>query len=268
MFYKIIQKIKFNYKVSFGFGLNFFYKTKFFLSLFLISISKKIAPKINYSIKLILKNDKNIFSFYLSDISDLGAFTEIFINKEYEINLCKDPKVIFDLGSNSGLSVIYFKIKYPNSKIFAFEPNPFAFEKLKKNTSQFNDVFCYNLAISNINGLEKFYVCDVDSLSSSFFKRKSKGHYLDVKTRSVKNLIEEFSLDRIDLMKFDVEGAEFKIFNNDFPFDLFDSMIGEIHLDLTDINIDKQEFLNKFRRFYDVNVFNISSKRFILKTKK
>jgi FkbM family methyltransferase len=204
----------------------------------------------------------------LSDISDLGAFTEIFINKEYEVNLSKDPGIIFDLGSNSGLSVIYFKLKYPNSKIFAFEPNPFAFEKLKKNTAQFSDVFYYNVAISDLDGSDKFYVCDVDSLSSSFVKRKTKGHYLEVKTRSIGSLIKELGLDRIDLMKFDVEGAEFKIFNNDFPFDLFDSMIGEVHLDLIDFNIDKQEFLSKFKQFYNVNIFDISNKRFVLKIEK
>jgi hypothetical protein len=69
-------------------------------------------------------------------------------------------------------------------------------------------------------------------------------------------------------MKFDVEGAEFKIFNNDFPFDLFDSMIGEVHLDLIDFNIDKQEFLSKFKQFYNVNIFDISNKRFVLKIEK
>jgi FkbM family methyltransferase len=39
---------------------------------------------------------------------------------------------IIDAGANIGLSIIYFKKKYPNSKIVAFEPDKLIFNILKK----------------------------------------------------------------------------------------------------------------------------------------
>ena len=51
------------------------------------------------------------------------------------------------------------------------------FKKLNKNIAQFKDVFCFDYAISNIDGIEKFYVCEKNPLSSSFIKRSFDGNF-------------------------------------------------------------------------------------------
>ncbi len=202
-------------------------------------------------------------------MSDLGAFVEIFVNEEYKNDLTINPKVIFDLGSNSGISALYFKLSYPEAKIFCFEPNSLVFNRLLKNTKQYSDdIICQNVAVADFDGLKKFYICKKNSLSSSFSKRESEGEYSEVMVKSIPSLLKELKIDKVDLMKFDIEGAEFKMFKNDFPFFAFNSMIGEIHLDLSESIIEKEDFLNKFRKIYSfVDVLNISEKRFILKVK-
>ena len=49
----------------------------------------------------------------------------------YRFVTTKEAPVILDCGANIGLSVIYFKQLYPNSKITAFEPDPDVFKVLK-----------------------------------------------------------------------------------------------------------------------------------------
>ena len=60
---------------------------------------------------------------------------EIFNKEIYNVTI--NPGVtsptIFDLGAHIGLSVLYFKIKYPNSRIVAFEPNSNIFPILQEN---------------------------------------------------------------------------------------------------------------------------------------
>jgi FkbM family methyltransferase len=253
--------------MSFNFGANLFYKVVFFFLLLLISLRGKLFYNFRVSIKILLKYKKNIFPIYFNDAADVFAFHEIFVKEEYDVDFGKEQKIIFDLGSNSGLSVIFFKLKYPNAIIFAFEPNPVVFKKLKKNTKNFSNIKCFNFAISYKDGFDKFYVCDRDNLSSSFIKRSSPGGYIEVETRSVPSIIKEFNINSIDLIKFDVEGAEFKIFSNNFPFDIVQSMVGEVHLDLVD-QIDKEKFISFFNMFNKKNIINISEKRFILQVTK
>lgn len=261
---KILNKFKNNFFVSFKFGFDSYNKLKFFIFLFLIPIFKKGLLKINFSVKLVLKYDNKKFIMYLADISDFAAFLEIFVKEEYKINLKVEPKVIFDFGSNSGLSVIYFKLKYPSSKIYSFEPNPIVFKQLEKNVSQFQDVYCFNYAISSSDTNREFYLSRDSSLSSSFINRNLNSKILKVQTKNTLTIINELKIEMIDLLKFDVEGWEFDIFTNSFPFYKMNNAIGEVHMDLNKTNFDKDSFLNFFSSYkLDTNV--ISCNRFILK---
>jgi hypothetical protein len=115
--------------------------------------------RINFKpVKLKLRKFGRSFYFYATDGSDLSILQEIFINGEYEIKVVNEPKIIFDLGSNVGLSVLFFKLKYPAAKIYAFEPDPETFKKMVKNTDQFSDIYCYNFAVSEKDGQQKFFI--------------------------------------------------------------------------------------------------------------
>jgi FkbM family methyltransferase len=53
----------------------------------------------------------------------------------------KDGDVVFDVGANIGIFGIRVCQKYPNIKVFAFEPIPFTFAALKANSEQFTPRF-------------------------------------------------------------------------------------------------------------------------------
>lgn len=268
---KIIKKIINKFKLASKFsklGTNFKGKIILFFYTFWLPIKKKFGAvdKIKKEIKI--KKFNKIFTLYLTDSSDLAVLNEIFVNDEYGISIKGEPEVIFDLGSNIGLSAIYFKLKYPQAKIYAFEPDPNTYKKLIKNTKQFKDIFCYNIAVSDKNGKTEFYSCSGQSMSSSLVNRDNieSCSKIYVETRDLDTLINEFKIKEIDLLKFDIEGAEFNVFNNFQNLNIIKNMIGELHLDL--MNQGKEDFFRIFKDF-KVNIKNSSKSglRYILEIK-
>src|SRR3989344_6241937 len=67
---------------------------------------------------------ESIFGFKINVLdywAFLGMFEEIFIQKQYYFDSRNRRPLIVDCGSNIGLSVVFFKILYPEAKIIAFE---------------------------------------------------------------------------------------------------------------------------------------------------
>lgn len=48
----------------------------------------------------------------------------------------REPRTIVDLGSNIGLSILYFRLRFPRARIIGVEPNPLAFELLRRNVGR------------------------------------------------------------------------------------------------------------------------------------
>lgn len=135
-------------------------------------------------------------------------------------NLCRYSNTIFDIGANSGFFSISAKAYNPKSSVYAFEPQPNVFEILRKN-NEINkfDIICSNLALSDNEGIFPFYNygentftknnTTAGSLNSNW--RIKKQHSIDVKVVTLNSFIEENSIDKIDLMKIDVETLEYEV---------------------------------------------------------
>jgi len=142
----------------------------------------------------------------------ISLFEDMFLNNEYYVRLSKDPSII-DLGSEVGLSVTYFKSVYPGARIMAFEPDPASYKLLKKNITN-NDmkrVTAHNIALANKVGSMPFYIdSSVDgSLTMSLYaKRQQKKIVVKV------NRLSHYIKQRIDLLKMDIEGAEFDVLSD------------------------------------------------------
>ncbi len=135
-------------------------------------------------------------------------FNEIFIKGAYYFKTEKTNPFIIDCGSNIGLSVLYFKIIYPNADIIAFEPDEEAFLCLKSN-SELNK-------LKSVEILKKA-VCDTDGEIALFYDKEQPGalNMSTVQQRLPKDkkIVEAVRLSKfinreIDFLKMDVEGAE------------------------------------------------------------
>lgn len=247
IFFMTIQNKTKRFFTVFSLGDNFTEGLKLVFFVFCIKIFKVLGVRIKLNFKFTLKKFKQTFTCSLSDYSDWVMFREIFLEDEYDIAPQMSPKVIFDLGSNIGLSVIYFKLKFPEAKIYAFEPAPDVFLALEENVKQFDDVTTLNLAVSNIDGEIIFFVDPNSKMSSSLNRRSKKQIEITVPTTTLDSIMNTFAVEEVDLLKFDIEGAEYLALSGFKHKEKVLSYIGEVHFDLMDVT--KEDFLPIFEGF-------------------
>ena len=79
--------------------------------------------------------------------SDFRTFLKIFRDREYELELGKEPQTILDAGANVGFASVYFAIKYPRAKIIAIEPESANFAQLKRNVAPYPNIIPVQAAL-------------------------------------------------------------------------------------------------------------------------
>lgn len=135
------------------------------------------------------------------------------MNADYYFVPDNSRPTILDCGSNIGMSVLFFKRLYPQSKIIAFEPDPKTFETLQSNIRDngLSDVDCHQMALGDFDGNVDFYQAEDENCSnllmSTLHERMPIGKKITVPARKLSSFIEG----DVDLLKLDVEGAEVKV---------------------------------------------------------
>ncbi len=146
---------------------------------------------------------------------------EIWNQEIYSFDTNRNCPNIIDIGSHIGISILYFKDIYPNSKILGFEPNPISFEILKENifNNGLDDVSIINKAVSSNNSSKDLYIDNSNNnweSNSSLLKNSWNGLENTKKIRAQCTRLDKYtkSLDVIDMLKIDTEGNEFDILNS------------------------------------------------------
>jgi FkbM family methyltransferase len=188
-------------------GSKIYFKFKFFLFIKLFSKKERIIKITNrkkFKEPLFLRN--NITDFYI--------FEEIYIDEPFK-SLDFTPKIIIDLGANIGLSTIYFKNRFPKSKVFSVEPEEKNFVMLLKNTSNYNNIFIFKKGIWSKKANLK--IINKNSNSSAFIvKETSKKKTLE--GISLNDLCHKYKISKIDLLKIDIEGTEKEILSKNYEW--------------------------------------------------
>jgi FkbM family methyltransferase len=189
----------------------------------------------------------------------LYLFREIFLLQEYRLKLPKENPLIIDCGANIGMTVLYFKFRYPDSRIMAFEPNPKVFEILSRNINENNlqSVEAFNVALSEEDGMVNFFQETRDgSMKSSLLRERGGENMISVRASKLSEYVRDINC---DLIKIDVEGAEVMILQNLIDEDLLDHSqryIIEYHHLVRDHKCDLSGFI---RPFEDKFIYNISA---------
>jgi FkbM family methyltransferase len=137
----------------------------------------------------------------------LHSLKEIFVEEVYLTRFDTDTPKILDCGANIGLSVLYFKSKYPGANIIAFEPDPTNFTLLKKNIegNNLHNVELRNEAVWKDNTTIEF-VSD-GTLGSKIGSTSSGSNVIRMNATRLRDYLDE----KIDFLKLDIEGAEYEV---------------------------------------------------------
>jgi FkbM family methyltransferase len=146
--------------------------------------------------------------------SDISVFKEIFIDLEYGWVFNKSPSVVVDVGGYIGLSAAFFAHTYPEAMIIVVEPDARNYELLMLNTTRFPNVHAVRAAVWNESGTISLTDPGFGAwgLQVSESYAPVAGGDL-VRAVTIDEIKQEFSLDRIHLLKVDVEGSEKEIFS-------------------------------------------------------
>lgn len=185
-------------------------------------------------------------------------FDEIFFRNEYIFDTENKKPIIFDCGANVGFATIYFKWLYPESEIYAFEPDKRTFEVLKKNILQnkLDKVYLFNVAISNRDGKIDFFI-DLKNPGSVVMSTKRERTLKDkitVDCISLSSLIKNKNIPKIDLVKMDIEGSEKEVIedlNNTNQLAKVMKLVIEYHHKI----IGYKSNLSEFLKFFEKNGF-------------
>lgn len=152
---------------------------------------------------------------YLDNDAFRYALREVFFDFDYGFEAETDSPTILDCGANIGLATLFFKRLYPNARITSFEADPTTATVLKKNVEQnrLQDVAVHHLMLSASDG-EHFFYIDASAPGSLKMSatpgRVSNHREIMVKTGRLSDYVKG----SVDLLKLDVEGAEFAFLND------------------------------------------------------
>ncbi|MBC7629032.1 FkbM family methyltransferase [Ferruginibacter sp.] len=173
---------------------------------------------IDYVDKKILYNSAlDITSFLGKKIKRINSYSfvhsveGIFLEELYKFDSDLLSPHIIDCGANIGLSAIYFKKLYPNSKLIAFEPDKKVFEACQYNLNQFgfSDVKLINAGVWNYDGSLNFL--PDNSLGGRIVEDDQSGkNYYSIKVVDFKKYLNV----EVDFLKIDIEGAELDVLKN------------------------------------------------------
>lgn len=139
--------------------------------------------------------------------------SDIFTHEEYRFDSRAAAPRIVDCGAHIGLSVLYFKRRFPSARITAFEPNPLTFQLLTRNVRNngFHDVQLVNAAVSDRAGSLDFYV-PRDPTNWHWGDSAVKNLWYDEQTWLTTTVpsvaLRAYLTEPVDCLKLDVEGLE------------------------------------------------------------
>lgn len=134
--------------------------------------------------------------------------------------------ICFDFGANIGDASLVLWLR-GCTKIYAFEPHPWAFKSLYSTTKHLSSITVINCAISPADGVSKLYLNSnlssqslnsdyvAYSQSSSILASKtniSRDLYVEVPSSSVVSILQSYGIP--NLVKCDIEGCEYLIYKD------------------------------------------------------
>lgn len=202
--------------------------------------------------------------------SDAGLIYNILCKRgrkgEYWLPDAVAPRVIFDIGANIGIASIYLATRFPQAKIFSFEPVPSNFSLLQANVAAFPNVIPCPLALGPVDGEIDMFYSD-DPLNEGGYSLYRQGvdatRTVRVAIKNPASFMREYAISQVDMIKIDTEGSEHGILSAFDPAVLraVKWISGELHgeRDFEVLNLLSQWFDIGMRKSLKSRLFNFTA---------
>jgi len=127
-------------------------------------------------------------------------------------------KTVLDIGANVGLFSLYMLQIRNCNRIYAIEPTKKAFDQLSESLKEEKSVSLHKLAIHNFSGKSNIKIVENNSTISGFVDESHT--YTDnivveeVDVITLKKFIKDNNIINLDLIKIDIEGAEYDVIDS------------------------------------------------------
>ena len=135
---------------------------------------------------------------------------EILEGKTYPyLPFVNDVQVVFDVGANCGATTAYFARHYPHAKFHSFEPGSEARAILERNAAPYANVEIHPIGLYSSDCKAPLYKGRGDTILGSLIRRPVNVDESElVELRAGGPWAQANGIDRIDVLKVDVEGCE------------------------------------------------------------
>lgn len=182
-----------------------------------------------------------------------------FAEMNFLYQIIKKDDIFFDIGANIGVNSLLAASKIKAGKIFAFEPANKALSNLYENIkiNHLNQkIVVVNKVVSDKDGRDFFIFDEIVELSHISYSNSYKGKKEMRETITLDKFCMDHKLKRINVVKIDVEGAEFKVLKG------FEGYLGKGLVEYLVVEINKACNLYGFT---EMDVFNfLRQKGFIV----
>lgn len=137
--------------------------------------------------------------------------------RERLYSLVSKDAIIFDVGTNVGETLLNFaKITGESGFVYGFEPDEQNFDNAKKNMSLnvFDNIHLFKIGISDRKESVKLFRVDSHNLGMNRILNDDEASGFEdftvIETDTLDNLVADNKIERVDLIKIDIEGYEMR----------------------------------------------------------
>lgn len=214
------------------------------VALFFSTISNPwmlLFDKLGYPSKILYKAKGGQYFYTRSNTTDINEAVVVMSGAEYPSTLLdlssKESPVIVDCGANIGLFSLFSKLQNKNAQIYAVEPLQENITTMQANfaANKIQDIKIFPYAISNEEKEVVFTYeptkMDGGSLVQKNDQVSNNSLKINVKTKTLRQLFETYQIFRVDLLKMDIEGAEYMVIPESLGYlgNFVDRLIIEYH---------------------------------------
>lgn len=164
----------------------------------------------NYPFVIRVRTPTGLKRITLYSHDDILTVNEIFCREDYYVS--NNIKDVCDIGSNIGISALYFLSRNKYSFVNLYEPLPQNIERLKKNLYGYEDRYkLHPYAVGIKNGEVDFYYEETGRYGG--IDLKGMKNKISIQCKEINNIVGDMiaTCGSIDVLKLDVEGLEIPI---------------------------------------------------------